>query len=118
MARGAGNSATRLRTLRQNSNNARMLRSTLILSLALCSAPALLSGCAKEGCLSGASDCRVPSPCQSLSFECSGGSVEARVLKTGDAVPGGLVALGAPGDVLLGNDKVVAVIDGIDNANY
>ena len=83
-----------------------------------------LSGCKKEGCLAAADGeaCTVPSPCRKLSLnQCApgaAGSVEARALVAGDVVPGGLDALGAPGDVLLGNDQVVAVIDALDKRHF
>lgn len=90
-----------------------------ILAAALLLSPALISGCSKEGCLSGSdSSCLVPSPCPGLSFSCAQGSAEARVLAPGEAVPGGANALGAAGDILLGNDQVVAVIDALDHPNY
>jgi hypothetical protein len=81
---------------------------------------ALLPGCKKEGCLAGdEATCRVPTPCPKLAFpSCAVGAVEVRVLRPGDAIAGGPNALGAPGDLLLGNDRVVAVIDALDNPNY
>ena len=92
-----------------------------------------LAGCKKESCLGNDEGCRVASPCEKLSYSCeaaSGSSLELRVLTptdrragshapgTGaDTVPGGLNALGARGDILLGNDRAVAVIAGIGNTN-
>ncbi|MFN7133718.1 MAG: hypothetical protein ACK4N5_16695, partial [Myxococcales bacterium] len=78
------------------------------------------AGCTPEGCLAGDDKaCTVPSPCKELKFACEGkGFVEARVLKAGDPVPGGQNALGAVGDILIGNDQLVAVIEEISNANF
>ncbi|HYO56324.1 CehA/McbA family metallohydrolase [Archangium sp.] len=88
-----------------------------------------LVGCKKEGCLGNDEGCRVASPCEKLSYSCeaaSGSKLEVRVLTPedkragshaptagADTVPGGLNALGARGDILLGNDQAVAVISGI-----
>lgn len=77
-----------------------------------------LSGCTKVGCLSGADDCEVPSACPALNFTCDGGMSEVRVLNPGDPFPGGMDALASPGDVLLGNDQVVVVIDALDHPHY
>lgn len=80
----------------------------------------LLLGCHPTGCLDGAEDCEVPSPCPDLPPPptCSGGSTEVRVLGPGETGPGGMDALGSPGDYLLGNDQVVAVIEGLDHPHY
>jgi hypothetical protein len=80
--------------------------------------PALLPGCKPEGCLTNADGCEVPSPCTELQYTCDGGSSEVRVLGPTDPIPGGMDALGAPGDILLGNDKVVAVLDAPDHPHY
>ena len=78
-----------------------------------------LPACPDEGCLSGEEGCTVPSPCAELTApSCGGGTVEVRVLEPGDARPGGMDALSAPGDVLLGNDRVVAVVEGLDHPHY
>ncbi|MFE8597447.1 CehA/McbA family metallohydrolase [Archangium violaceum] len=92
-----------------------------------------LAGCKKESCLGNDEGCRVVSPCEKLSYSCeaaSGSMLEVRTLTptdrragshapgTGaDTVPGGLNALGARGDILLGNDRAVAVLAGIGNTN-
>lgn len=96
-----------------------MLRRPLLLllpaSLLLASA-----GCEKEGCLDpSVDDCTVPSPCVELEpLACGGGSVAVSIVASADEVPGGLDALGSPGDVRLENDKVVAIIDALDHPHY
>ena len=84
------------------------------------SAALLLEGCGKEGCLTGTDeDCVVPSPCPDLVFACDGGTVEAFVLGEGATPPiGGPDALAAAGDVVLRNDRVVAVLDALDHPHY
>ena len=82
-------------------------------------AAALLAGCPAEGCLGDDAGCRVEPACPSLAFPaCTGGFVEARVLAAGDPVPGGPYARATAGDVLLGNDRVVAVIDAVDRPRH
>ncbi|HEY0093728.1 MAG TPA: hypothetical protein VGB96_05360, partial [Archangium sp.] len=92
-----------------------------------------LAGCKKESCLGNDEGCRVASPCEKLSYSCeaaSGSMLEVRTLTPSDkrvgsnapgagadTVPGGLNALGARGDILLGNDRAVAVIAGLGNTN-
>jgi|GEM_PF-565905 len=92
-----------------------------------------LAGCKKESCLGNDEGCRVASPCEKLSYSCeaaSGSMLEVRTLTPSDkrvgsnapgagadTVPGGLNALGARGDILLGNDRAVAVIAGLGNMN-
>ena len=79
----------------------------------------LLPGCKPEGCLGGGAGCKLPTPCASLRFACTeSADLDIRVLKPGDARPGGLDALGANGDVLLQSGKVSAVISAIGNQNY
>ncbi|MCY1076955.1 CehA/McbA family metallohydrolase [Archangium lansingense] len=103
----------------------------LVASLALIGLT--LAGCKKESCLGNDEGCRVASPCEKLSYSCeaaSGSMLEVRTLTpedrragsngpgTGtDTVPGGLNALGARGDILLSNDRAVAVLAGIGNTN-
>jgi hypothetical protein len=92
-----------------------------------------LAGCKKESCLGNDEGCRVSSPCEKLSYSCeaaSGSQLEVRVLTPedkragshapspgADTVPGGLNALGARGDILLGNDRAVAVIAGVGTSH-
>jgi hypothetical protein len=77
------------------------------------------AGCEPEGCLGGDEGCIVPSPCQELTAPtCSDESLVLKVIGPEDVVPGGEGALGAVGDVLIGNSRVVGVVDAITNANY
>ncbi|MDP2314314.1 MAG: CehA/McbA family metallohydrolase [Pseudomonadota bacterium] len=92
----------------------RPLRALLLVSCGV----AALPGCAPEGCLSGAEDCVVPSPCEAVVFTCDGGSTEAYVLGAGDTLPTQPATLASPGDIVLGNDKVVAVIEALDHPHY
>lgn len=90
-----------------------------VLGLALSGAALFAApGCNTGTCLSGSADCAMPSPCEKLSFSCESGSVKAYVLKAGDPIPAGLDALASPGDFVLENDQVVAVIDALDHAHY
>jgi len=104
-----------------------------LLALCLALAGLTLAGCKKESCLGNNEGCRVDSPCDKLSYACeaaSGSLLELRPLTPEDrragsnspiagaaTVPGGLNALGARGDILLANDRAVAVIAGIGNTN-
>lgn len=104
-----------------------------LLAASLALASLTLAGCKKESCLGNEEGCRVASPCEKLSYSCeaaSGSVLEVRILTPTDkrfgsndpvpgtaTVPGGLNALGARGDILLGNDRAVAVIAGIGNTN-
>ena len=47
-----------------------------------------VSGC-KQGCLGGEADCRIPTPCQKLTYTCDDPQLELQILRQGDAVPGG-----------------------------
>lgn len=80
------------------------------------------AGCSREGCLAGKdAACIVPPPCDALSFTCAPGAtgiVSSRIIGEGDVVPGGLDALGAAGDIMLSNDRIVAVIDALDHPNF
>jgi len=79
----------------------------------------LVSGCEDEGCLAGDTDsCVVPSPCSRLTFRCDGGFTAVEVLASGDPRPGGADALSSPGDFVLRNDRVVAVVDALDHPHY
>ncbi|HLL54970.1 MAG TPA: CehA/McbA family metallohydrolase [Myxococcaceae bacterium] len=94
------------------------------LAAVLAASVLLLQACQKDkthsgGCLSGAADCKVSSPCTDVSFTCaSGGNLDARVLTATDTPPGGSNALAARGDILLQNDKVTVVLAGIGNGNF
>jgi hypothetical protein len=90
----------------------------LALALGLAAAAAL-AGCEADGCLGDEPGCRVKPACAALSFPtCAGGFAEARRIGSGEAIPGGPYARATPGDVLLGNDLVVAAIDAIDRPRY
>lgn len=90
------------------------LGAALLLSLG-----AMLSGC-DEGCVGGDESCRVPSPCAGLSYSCSDGTLELRELDQQAAALSrrGTNALASRGDVLLGNDQIVAVVSGLGHQNY
>lgn len=89
------------------------------LSLAL-----LLPACEPEGCLSGNDpQCELPSPCADLTFTCpddaAGEAFVREIAADGDVdAPGGLDALWAPGDHILANDQIVAVIEALDHPHY
>ena len=100
------------------------LPSRIVSSLLLCAAAVILSagtsGCATESCLGGEDGCVVSAPCQALTFQCEdAGELEARLVISGDtSVPGGMDALAAPGDILLSNGLVTAVIDALEHPHY
>jgi hypothetical protein len=85
-------------------------------------ASAALSGCGSPGCLSGDDDaCIVPPPCHQVVFQCtdqSEGSAEVFVHRDGGPPVGGPDALAAPGDLVLRNSHVVAVLDGLDHPHF
>lgn len=74
--------------------------------------------CAREGCLGDDPNCVVPSPCEALAFECKGGTAEVRVVKRAEDLVGGLQALGSIGDFRLANDRIVAIVEGLDHPHY
>lgn len=92
-----------------------------------------LTGCKKESCLGNEEGCRVTSPCEKLSASCEASAsslLEVRTLEDTDqrvgshapstgreTIPGGLDSLGSRGDILLGNDQVVAVISNIGHTH-
>src|SRR5688500_3674118 len=81
-------------------------------------APLWLSGCQTYSCLGNEDGCVVVSPCEEVAFSCEDGFSEVRVVAAGDDVPGGPNALVSPGDVILGNETVVAVIEALDHPHY
>lgn len=91
------------------------MRSVTVLALALLG---VASGCAEEGCFGADDGCSVPTPCDGLAFECAAPSASVRTLAAGDPIPGGIDALAAPGDIVLENGLVTAVIDAIDHPHY
>jgi hypothetical protein len=83
----------------------------------------LPAGCSDAGCLRTSDpSCRMPSPCKQLSYTCDaldGRGLELRTITPeGPPAPGGEAALPRKGDILLGNDQVVAVIAGLGDQNY
>ncbi len=79
---------------------------------------AALPGC-EQSCLGADEGCTVATPCARLTFECaSPNAPRVAVLRPGDPIPGGLDALASPGDVILQNGVVTAVIDAIDHPHY
>ena len=84
----------------------------------LAAIPASLAGCAPEGCLGGEDGCIVPSPCEDLAFTCDAGTSEVYILGAGDTLPTENDTLAAPGDIVLANDQVVAVIEALDHPHY
>ncbi|MEZ4338706.1 MAG: CehA/McbA family metallohydrolase [Sandaracinaceae bacterium] len=88
--------------------------------IALLSATLLaLAGCEADSCLNTDGDCVVPTPCAELAIACEGGvAPTVRVLAEGDPIPGGIDALASPGDAVLSNGVVTAVIDAIDHPHY
>ena len=91
-------------------------------ALALALGGAATASCSEHArsCLHGTGECVVRTPCERMTTTCpadDSGFAEARVLAAGETPPGGLDALAATGDVLLGNDRVVAVIDALGERN-
>ncbi len=79
-----------------------------------------LSGCAKEGCLSGEATCQVPSPCPKVTFTCDATNADKLAVTTIASKterPGGWNALGAKGDLKLTNGFVEVVLAGVGNQN-
>jgi hypothetical protein len=80
-----------------------------------------LSGCQKEGCLNGETNCRVPPPCPKVAFTCEPALNELLKVSAIDSVaqrPGGWNGLGTVGDVKLSNGFVDVVIANIGTQNY
>ncbi len=79
----------------------------------------VLAGCETLGCLGGEEGCQVPSPCgDAIVYSCEGGTSSASILQVGDSFPGGMDTLASPGDYVLSNDRVTAVIDALDHPHY
>lgn len=78
----------------------------------------LLFACDTPTCLDGDASCVMPSPCEEITYTCEGGSSEVYTLASGQSAPGGMDALASPGDVVLGNDQVVVVLDALDHPHY
>jgi len=79
----------------------------------------VLAGC-DIGCLDPTNaDCVVPSPCPDLVYTCVDGVSEVQILGEGQTPPTqGPDVLAAPGDVVLRNDRVIAVLDALDHPHY
>lgn len=79
----------------------------------LLSAGVLAPGCSEvSGCFGGDDGLCVPeSPCPALAFTCSDEELFVRVVASASDRPPGLNALAARGDVLIGNSRMLAVID-------
>ena len=63
----------------------------------------------------------MPSPCKKLAYSCAasdGSALELRTIDGVSAAPGGPDALPRKGDILIGNDRVVAVIAGLGDQNF
>jgi len=87
--------------------------------LAILVAGTTLPACGGDSCLGGEANCRVTTPCTALAYSCNTPLLELRTLDgSPNERPGGFHALGAKGDILLGNDQVVAVLSGLENQNY
>jgi hypothetical protein len=78
------------------------------------------AGCAgAEGCMGGDDGSCVPaSACAKLEYACSEPSLALRIVEDGSQRPAGLAALGAAGDVVLENDRLIAVLDGVSTPHY
>jgi hypothetical protein len=77
-------------------------------------------GCAgAEGCMGGDDGSCVPaSACTRLEYSCSAPSLSLSTVDHGGQRPPGLAALAAIGDILLENDRLTAVIDGLNAPHY
>ncbi|MBW2465087.1 MAG: PHP domain-containing protein, partial [Deltaproteobacteria bacterium] len=77
----------------------------------------LLGGC-EQTCLDEDGHCTVSTPCEALAFTCPSPTATVFTLGVGDPVVGGVDALAAPGDVVLSNGVISAVIDALDHPHY
>ena len=87
-------------------------------SLAALGVATVLVACSSEDTCADDPACIAPSPCTRLSFTCEGGTVSVEIADDATDLPDGLSALASPGDVVLRNDRVVAVIDALDHPHY
>jgi hypothetical protein len=100
------------------------MRAPVLGVIAACAATlaalAAAEGCvAAEGCLAGDDGTCLPrSPCRALAFSCDDTSLELRLVGGAGDRPPGLDALAARGDVLLGNSRMIAVLDAIDAPHH
>ena len=81
---------------------------------------AFFRGCAvKDGCSAGDDGTCVPrSPCEALAYTCSAPELAVRTITSPNDRPPGVDALAAPGDLLLENDRVRLVLDGLGAPHY
>jgi len=82
---------------------------------------AVASGCRADGTCLGGDDgrCLPPSACTAIVFECDDPRLELRRIADAAADrPAGLDALAARGDVLLANDRIAVVLDGLEAPHY
>lgn len=77
----------------------------------------MVAACGEEVC-AGDAECVVESPCRGLRFACEEGSASVEVASAATALPDGSPALGSPGDFVLRNDRIVAVVDAVDHPHY
>jgi hypothetical protein len=79
----------------------------------------LFASSCEESCLGADEACTITSPCAALQFECAAPNApRVHRLQAGDPIPGGLNVLASPGDVVLDNGVVTAVIDALDHPHY
>ncbi|MBI5514166.1 MAG: PHP domain-containing protein [Deltaproteobacteria bacterium] len=82
---------------------------------------AALQGCAEEppGCLGASDRCVPPRACRRLSYpRCEGGFVRVRRVSGPQDRPPGLRAEATLGDLLLENDRLLAVVDALDHPHH
>lgn len=85
----------------------------------VCALAALAGTGCEDSCLGADESCTVSTPCAQIHMECaSANAPHAHRLAPGDPIPRGLDALASPGDVVLDNGVVTAVIDAIDHPHY
>ncbi|MEZ4322249.1 MAG: CehA/McbA family metallohydrolase [Myxococcota bacterium] len=77
-----------------------------------------LMGCDTEGCLDGADGCRVEPACAQLAFECPGGVATFSRVEPGGVELFGNTVVQSPGDWVLRNSRVYAVISDLDHPHF
>jgi hypothetical protein len=90
----------------------------VLVALAVVASAVGLSGCAKEGCLSGDPGCHVRSPCPKVTFTCedsAAAELGVDTISLASQRPGGWDAIATKGDVLLKNAYTQAVVAAIGN---
>jgi hypothetical protein len=89
--------------------------------LAAVTSTVALTGCTNTGCLNGQPNCKIPTPCAKVAFQCSAATASALAVKRIERAnerPGGSAALGTVGDVLLSNQFAQVVIADIGHRHY